>query len=156
MLHLIQNSNLPQVLRYNDGQKYDAHWDWFDDPNSKKQSATQGNRFATVLLYLGDVEEGGETSLPLANPIDAELQKLDNASPCAAKSGLAVRPRKGSALLFFDMDPNGRDVSRAALHASCPTTKVSCPGCDNALALQCTAVLLLCRAAGLPVALHDA
>ena len=21
-----------QILRYQDGQKYDAHWDWFDDP----------------------------------------------------------------------------------------------------------------------------
>lgn len=71
------------------------------------------------------MEEGGETALPLGVAIDAEVQQIPNPSACAAKgSGLAVRPVKGDALLFFDMDIEGSAGDRAALHASCPTTKV--------------------------------
>jgi hypothetical protein len=44
---------------------------------------------------------------------------------CATKgSGLAVVPRKGDALLFWDMHVDGTTVDRAALHASCPTLQV--------------------------------
>ncbi|KAF6253134.1 hypothetical protein COO60DRAFT_1643423 [Scenedesmus sp. NREL 46B-D3] len=111
-----------QVLRYQNGQKYDAHWDWFDDPTHPADSGE--NRAATVLMYLGDVEEGGETTLPLGKFIDAGRQRLANPSECAAKgSGLAVVPRKGDALLFWDMHVDGTRVDRAALHASCPTLK---------------------------------
>jgi hypothetical protein len=38
------------------------------------------NRAATVLLYLGEVLEGGETSLPLAVPIDEQRQRMVNPS----------------------------------------------------------------------------
>lgn len=48
------------------------------------------------------------------------------AGDCAKKgSGLAVIPRKGDALLFWDMHVDGKTVDRASLHASCPTLKVS-------------------------------
>lgn len=70
-----------------------------------------------------EVEEGGETSLPLAEPIDLARQQIPNPSECAAKMGIAVVPRKGDALLFFDMDIAGTVGDRAALHASCPTLK---------------------------------
>ncbi len=41
-----------------------------------------------------DGVEGGETNLPLADPIDEKLQAIENPSPCAARMGLSVRPRK--------------------------------------------------------------
>eukprot|EP00195_Chlamydomonas_chlamydogama_P016075 CAMPEP_0202891768 /NCGR_PEP_ID=MMETSP1392-20130828/1746_1 /ASSEMBLY_ACC=CAM_ASM_000868 /TAXON_ID=225041 /ORGANISM="Chlamydomonas chlamydogama, Strain SAG 11-48b" /LENGTH=285 /DNA_ID=CAMNT_0049575621 /DNA_START=353 /DNA_END=1210 /DNA_ORIENTATION=+ len=112
-----------QVLKYVDGQKYDAHWDWFDDPVHHEEYLRDGNRYATVLLYLSEVEEGGETALPLAVAIDEDAQQIPNPSPCAARMGIAVRPRKGDALLFYDMDVAGAKGDRAALHASCPTLK---------------------------------
>ncbi len=72
-----------------------------------------------------DVEPaaGGETALPLAYPLDRELQSLEGRgfSECAAQMGLSVRPRKGDVLLFWDMDLDGTP-DRHALHASCPTT----------------------------------
>lgn len=72
-----------------------------------------------------DVEPaaGGETALPLAYPLDLELQSLEGRgfSECAAQMGLSVRPRKGDVLLFWDMDLDGTP-DRHALHASCPTT----------------------------------
>ncbi|KAG2449396.1 hypothetical protein HYH02_005546 [Chlamydomonas schloesseri] len=112
-----------QILRYVDGQKYDAHWDWFDDPVHHAAYLHEGNRYATVLLYLSEVDGGGETNLPLADPIDKEAQTLPDASPCGAKYGISVKPRKGDALLFFDMNIEGAKGDRKALHASCPTLK---------------------------------
>ena len=49
------------MLRYNYGQKYDAHFDYFHD---KLNSQLGGHRVATVLMYLSDVEHGGETVFP--------------------------------------------------------------------------------------------
>jgi hypothetical protein len=41
-----------------------------------------------------EVEEGGETTLPLASAIDG-AQHLQNASQCASKMGIAIKPQKG-------------------------------------------------------------
>eukprot|EP00798_Chlamydomonas_sp_ICE-L_P006528 gene6528-3170_t len=112
-----------QILRYENGQKYDAHWDWFGEELTESQFGETGDRVATVLMYLSDVEEGGETNLPLATPIDEELQKHAHGSPCAVKNGISVPPRKGDALLFFDLDVGGQKGDHQALHASCPTLK---------------------------------
>uniref|UniRef100_A0A7S3R8W3 Prolyl 4-hydroxylase alpha subunit Fe(2+) 2OG dioxygenase domain-containing protein n=1 Tax=Dunaliella tertiolecta TaxID=3047 RepID=A0A7S3R8W3_DUNTE len=81
------------------------------------------NRYATVLLYLSEVEEGGETTLPLATAIDEEAQQITNASQCASRMGIAIKPKKGNALLFFDMDIAGSKGDRRALHAACPALR---------------------------------
>lgn len=54
---------LPQVAQYLPSQKYDAHFDAFDvsTPNGRAFCANGGQRIATVLIYLNDVEEGGRT-----------------------------------------------------------------------------------------------
>lgn len=45
-----------QILRYQYGQKYGAHWDVFEE---------KGPRAATVLVYLADKDLfGGETAFP--------------------------------------------------------------------------------------------
>lgn len=111
-----------EVLRYVNGQKYDAHWDWFTTEDFKNGA---GQRVATVLLYLAEVppDAGGETALPLAEPLAGAVAPGSGLSACASKMGIAVRPEKGAALLFWDMLPDGKRVDRAALHASCPTFK---------------------------------
>lgn len=42
-----------------------------------------------------EVEEGGETTLPLATAIDEDAQSLADASVCAKKMGIAIKPKKG-------------------------------------------------------------
>src|SRR5690606_32117121 len=60
-----------QVLRYVQGGKYDAHHDYFDPSLYKNNPPTlemlhhgERNRFLTVLWYLHNVTEGGETVFP--------------------------------------------------------------------------------------------
>ncbi|CAG7884959.1 unnamed protein product, partial [Brassica rapa] len=53
-----------QVLHYEEGQKYEPHYDYFVDEFNTKNG---GQRMATMLMYLTDVEEGGETVFPAAN-----------------------------------------------------------------------------------------
>ncbi|MEW5313966.1 MAG: hypothetical protein WDW38_005496 [Sanguina aurantia] len=103
-----------QVLRYKVGQKYDSHWDYFFHPEGAEK-AHGGNRYATVLMYLADTQEGGETifpKIPSPHGINA------NNSECARYS-LAVKPRKGDALFFHSMKPNG-ELEERSMHGACP------------------------------------
>ncbi|KAF2320942.1 hypothetical protein GH714_032100 [Hevea brasiliensis] len=52
------------VLRYEIGQKYDSHYDSFNPAEYGPQTS---QRVASFLLYLSDVEEGGETMFPFEN-----------------------------------------------------------------------------------------
>ena len=62
-LLISENGEDIQVLRYEHGQKYDPHYDYFVD---KVNIARGGHRIATVLMYLTDVTKGGETVFPSA------------------------------------------------------------------------------------------
>ena len=76
-------------------------------------------RYATVLTYLSTVEEGGETVFP-----NIPAPGGDNGpsfSDCARKS-LAVKPRKGDAVLFHSIKPSGEMETRS-LHTACPVKK---------------------------------
>lgn len=59
----VENGEGIQVLRYQVGQKYDEHMDAFHDKFNVGEDKG-GQRVATVLMYLSDVEQGGETVFP--------------------------------------------------------------------------------------------
>ncbi|XP_023158198.1 uncharacterized protein [Zea mays] len=116
-----ENAESLQVLRYETGQKYDAHFDYFHDRNNLKLG---GQRVATVLMYLTDVNKGGETVFPNAEERIAcfqgsHLQYKDETWSECSRSGLAVKPKKGDALLFFNLHVNAT-ADTGSLHGSCP------------------------------------
>lgn len=99
LLQTSTNAEDMQVVHYVNGQRYDSHHDW-------GVSGHPESRFITLLLYLTDMADedaGGETAFPKG----------------ANGLGFKVSPRKGSAVLFYNLleDGNGDDL---ALHAALP------------------------------------
>mmetsp|Transcript_5861 Transcript_5861/g.24223 ORF Transcript_5861/g.24223 Transcript_5861/m.24223 type:complete len:240 (+) Transcript_5861:869-1588(+) len=100
-----------QVLRYQAGQEYQAHYDYFFH-----ESGLANNRVATVLMYLSDVREGGETVFPIATiPVN---RSKDLFSRCG-NIGSSVKPAKGDAILFWSMKIGG-ELDGGSNHAGCP------------------------------------
>ena len=104
------------MLRYGIGQFYKRHTDSLEDDSP---------RMATLLIYLADPEEGGETAFPegsqwsnpkLKNMYDSEL------SECA-KGSVAFKPRRGDGLLFWSIQPDGKTEDPASMHEGCPVIK---------------------------------
>lgn len=88
------------VLRYETGQEYRPHCDFF--PKKCEEAAqieTAGQRVRTLLIYLNDGYEGGETHF------------LTN--------GLKIKGRPGDAVLFHNVDESGLPDT-SSLHAGCP------------------------------------
>ncbi|SPQ94017.1 unnamed protein product (mitochondrion) [Plasmodiophora brassicae] len=103
-----------QVLRYQVTQEYQPHEDFFkptDYPTYKAVQAGQ-NRYATLFLYLSDVDEGGETVFPRAHGTYVE-------NACQHPEGVKVKAKKGRAALFFSMLPDG-NLDTNSLHGGCP------------------------------------
>lgn len=80
----------PQILRYRIGEFYGAHFDHCDE-NTKVcqedlQSRNGQKRVATVLIYLNNVEQGGETKFP------------------AFPGSPAIKPVRGRCVVFSNLD----------------------------------------------------
>ncbi len=90
-----------QILRYQLGGEYRPHMDFFDPKyaGSAKHLAVGGQRVASFILYLSDIEAGGGTKFP--------------------NIGLEFRPKKGAALLFANTDRYGQPHPNS-LHAGMP------------------------------------
>ncbi|XP_022937931.1 probable prolyl 4-hydroxylase 3 [Cucurbita moschata] len=114
----VEHGEALQILHYEVGQKYDAHHDYFADEFNIKQG---GQRMATLLMYLSDVEEGGETVFPAAEGNFSSLPGWNELSECG-KGGLSVKPKMGDALLFWSMKPDNT-VDPTSLHGACPVIR---------------------------------
>lgn len=96
-----ENGEGLQILRYKPGGEYRPHFDFFPptDPGSATHMTVGGQRVATLVMYLNDVEQGGATDFPDA--------------------GLSVLPRQGCAVYFAYTGPFGQ-VDPLSLHAGLP------------------------------------
>lgn len=97
----VEHCELPQVGRYFPSQQYLQHFDAFDLSNEdgRRFASNGGQRTVTVLVYLNNVERGGETAFPALN--------------------LEIRPRKGTAIVFFPATVDGL-LDKNVLHAAKP------------------------------------
>ncbi|MDC2867430.1 MULTISPECIES: 2OG-Fe(II) oxygenase [unclassified Bacillus (in: firmicutes)] len=87
-----------QILKYTVGQEYKAHYDFF----AENSAAANNNRMSTLVIYLNDVEEGGETFFPKLN--------------------LSVSPKKGMAV-YFEYFYQDTSLNKLTLHGSAPVIK---------------------------------
>jgi len=91
-----------QILQYQIGQEYKPHHDYFDPKLYKDALRNGGQRQASVLCFLSDVDEGGETTFPYINT--------------------DVKPHKGAAVLWFNLNPDG-SLDYKSQHGGKPVLK---------------------------------
>lgn len=101
---LMHRMEPPTVLHYMPGQEFKPHYDFLDPaiPAYAANIARSGQRLFTVLVYLNDDFEGGETHF--VNP------------------NLRFKGGKGDAVLFRNVDDAGKP-DFATLHAGLPTIR---------------------------------
>lgn len=90
-----------QVLCYGPGQEFEPHHDYFDNDSvgGREALSNGGQRMATLIMYLNNVDEGGET---VFTEIDVK-----------------ITPKKGNAVLFYNCLPDGRE-DPLTMHAGAP------------------------------------
>lgn len=90
-----------QGQRYEPGQEYKQHYDWFNARASywKDERKKGGQRSWTAMMFLNDVAEGGETWFTSA--------------------GLKVTPQKGALVVWNNATPEG-EPNAMTLHAGTP------------------------------------
>eukprot|EP00955_Chlamydomonas_euryale_P098360 365139-Chlamydomonas_euryale.AAC.20 len=108
---------------------------------------------AMCVLCAADVEEGGETSLPLAVPIDAAVQRAGRPSACVQRGGgLAVTPRKvlqRSALVVGDGSGAGCRLHRLGRRLSkAPFTEQTIAGSTVMVVVLSVSAVVACTSTG--------
>lgn len=79
----------PQGQRYDVGQEFKQHCDWFDSNGTYNVSHLErGQRTWTFMIYLNDVEEGGGTRF--------------------TKLNLEFKPQQGKAVIWNNLLPDGK------------------------------------------------
>ena len=96
----LSHAEIFQVIYYDETQEYRQHYDGWLHNNSEKSNRCMkygGQRMATALCYLNDVEEGGCTGFPRLN--------------------IEVPPEEGKLLIFHNViKDSGKDTGRSERH----------------------------------------
>jgi len=97
----VENGEGLQILHYGTTGEYRPHFDYFppDQPGSAVHTAQGGQRVATLVIYLNDVSDGGETIFP--------------------EAGMSVAARQGGAVYFRYMNGQ-RQLDPLTLHGGAP------------------------------------
>jgi prolyl 4-hydroxylase len=96
----IEHFEVGKLLHYKPGETFTRHSD-FLQPGLHEEIEARGQRVATLLTYLSDDYDGGETEF--------------------TEVGFKFKARKGDALMFLNVDANGAP-DPMSMHAGLPTT----------------------------------
>ncbi|CAN8025764.1 unnamed protein product, partial [Ixodes persulcatus] len=95
-----------QLANYGTGGHYLPHHDYLydvyegsDEADGLSRFPSYGDRLATLMIYMSDVEEGGATVFP--------------------KLGVRLTPKKGDAVFWWNLKTSGA-VEKLTQHAGCP------------------------------------
>ena len=93
-----------QVAKYDVGGEYKAHYDQCNEKlrSCKERNRITGGRKSTLLVYLNDDYEGGETEFPLIH--------------------LTIKPERGKGIFFINLDKDGK-IEYYSFHGGLPVTK---------------------------------
>lgn len=95
-------SEVIQGQYYEVGQEFKAHTDFFDPHEFDTHCKIFGQRTYTVMIYLNDVEQGGET--------------------CFSRLGATFKPKAGKVVLWNNLNPDGT-TNMESLHQANPVEK---------------------------------
>ena len=98
----IQKGEALQGQKYEEGQYFRPHLDWFQGDAYTNHCLHSGNRTHTLMIYLNDDFEGGGTDFP--------------------NLGTTVKPEKGKAVLWRNLDDSGNGISDV-MHEGMDVTK---------------------------------
>ncbi|WP_118182555.1 2OG-Fe(II) oxygenase [Paraburkholderia phosphatilytica] len=99
----LENGEGLQVLHYRTGGEYRPHFDYFppEQAGSARHTAHGGQRVATLIVYLNDVEHGGATIFP--------------------EAGISVSAKQGNAVYFRYLNGSGQ-LDPLSLHGGAPVS----------------------------------
>ena len=87
---------------YDVGQEFKAHTDYFEQHEMAEHGGVMGQRTYTIMIYLNDVEEGGETRFSEVNT--------------------QFSPQQGMAVIWSSLNPNGT-TNENSMHHALPVLK---------------------------------
>jgi len=93
-----QDGEDPQIQHYNVGEEFKSHWDAFD-PKVDYDFWKEGQRTWTFMIYLNNVQDGGDTEFPKLN--------------------FKVKPKIGRVVVWYNLTPDGK-LDRNTLHRGMP------------------------------------
>ena len=91
------------VIKYLPGQQFEPHLDAFGEDKIESYSPQAGNRIATAILYLNDVQHGGETDFP--------------------NMGITIPAKKGTCVFFSNTFMGTCTPIDLSMHAGMPVIR---------------------------------
>lgn len=128
LTYIPQQNGESQVANYKVGQKFTFHRD-----SSNDFSDMNNQRLATFIVYLNDVEAGGETIFPHSYRVCDQSSRGTRIGPDGKSRSLIshccelnwpgvlkIPPRRGRAVLFFNHHYFTQELNQKSQHAGCP------------------------------------
>lgn len=92
-------SEIMQGQYYTENQEFKSHTDYFEGDAFEEYASNEGQRTYTFMVYLNDVDEGGET----------DFEKI----------GKKIQPQQGMAVIWNNLNPDG-SINPNTMHRAHP------------------------------------